>query len=164
MKTFLQYLSEAKLSRKYVCVKYNAATQKKLRDWCQDNDFNLAVGFKGREQNPEDFTFHTTIFYSENRLDLAPTKKDSSGSVKVVGIKLLGEDSDIPVLGIQSDDIQKLRKEYDDLGLKDKWPDYIPHISVSYERKQYDLSKIQLPTFNLIFDELVIEDIQEDGV
>jgi len=39
---------------------------------------------------------------------------------------------------------------------------YLPHISLSYVRKDYDLSKLKMPDFRMKFGELKIEDINEN--
>jgi 2'-5' RNA ligase len=162
MKTFKQFIEEKTTSRKYVAVVYDAETQQKLRGWCEENGFDLTKSYSGNDQAPEDFEFHTTVFYSENESNIENGIISIDGEVRATGFKLLGEDNDIPVLVITSPDLVALRKEFKSMGLKDKWPTYVPHISLSYVRKDYDLSGMKVPDFRMNFGELKIEDIDED--
>lgn len=151
------------MNRKYVHVTYNKETQERLREWCIKNNFNLTSRYYGEVQNIEDFIFHTTILYSLNETDLKDDIIEISKDNKVyaTGIKYLGEDLNIPVLTVKSDALQALRELFELKGLIDFWPTYLPHISISYERQTRDLSNIKLPDFDLVFDQLIIEDLEE---
>lgn len=159
MKTLKEFMAK----RKYVSVQYDKESQDKLRDWATKNGFNLAVKYNGDEQDPKEFDFHTTVFYSTNEVNLRnKTVKLPPTEVTISKIKFLGDNADIPVLAIEvTDGIKELRQQYEELGLEDKWPDYQPHISLSYAKEQRDTSKIKLPDFKPKYDKLIIEDIEE---
>lgn len=159
MKTLREFLSK----RKYVAVQYDDESQKKLRDWAEENGFDLSINYNGEEQGPEDFDFHTTIFFSTNEVELRNREiKQTPTEVIITGMKFLGENEDIPVLTISvSGGIKYLRQHYEDLGLEDQWPTYQPHISVSYAKQQIDVKKIKLPDFRPKYDKIVIKDIEE---
>lgn len=159
MKTLREFLSK----RKYVAVQYDDESQKKLRDWAEENGFDLSIKYNGEEQGPEDFGFHTTIFFSTNEVELRNREiKQTPTEVIITGMKFLGENEDIPVLTISvSGGIKYLRQHYEDLGLEDQWPTYQPHISVSYAKQQIDVKKIKLPDFRPKYDKIVIKDIEE---
>jgi hypothetical protein len=163
MKSFKTFIEEKTAGRKYVAVVYDEETQAKLRDWCMENGFDLSKSYGGMDQNPDEFEFHTTVFYSENEVamknEILPLTRGEAFPSK---FKLLGENNDIPVLLISSADLNDIRDEYERKGLKDKWPDYLPHISLSYVRKDYDLSGLKLPEFRMKFGELKIADIDEN--
>ena len=159
MKTLKEFMSK----RKYVAVIYDDESQKKLREWAETNGFDLSIKYNDEKQDPKDFDFHTTIFYTTNevRLKNESARLDPT-EVDITGIKFLGEDEDIPVLTISpSGDIINLRKYYAGLGLEDQWPNYQPHISVSYAKNQIDTDKIKLPDFKPKFNKIVIRDIEE---
>jgi 2'-5' RNA ligase len=163
MKTFRKFVEEFTLSRKYVAVQYDEESQKKLRDWAELNGFDLSVNYNGEPQDPKEFDFHTTIFYSTNEVNMN-NKSDriDPTEVTIIGIKFLGEEEDIPVLTISlSDGIKNLRTYYENLGLKDQWASYQPHISLSYAKNKLDVSKIKLPNFQPIFDKIVVKEIEE---
>jgi 2'-5' RNA ligase len=159
MKTLKEFLAK----RKYVAVQYDEESQKKLREWAEQNGFDLSVKYNGDEQDPKDFDFHTTIFYSSNEVDLRNREiKQSPTEVIITGMKFLGENEDIPVLTVSvSGGIKDLRQHYEDLGLEDEWPTYQPHISVSYAKKAIDIKKIKLPTFRPKYNKIVIEDVED---
>ena len=159
MKTLKEFMAK----RKYVSVQYDKESQDKLRDWAKKNGFNLSVKFNGEEQDPKEFDFHTTVFYSTNEVNLKnKTIKLSPTEVTISKIKFLGDDQDIPVLAIEATSgIKELRKHFEDLGLEDKWPSYQPHISLSYAKEQRDVSDVKLPDFKPKYDTLIIEDIED---
>lgn len=152
------------MARKYIAVEYDSETRQHMKRWCEANGFDLAYGYNGEPRNPNDFDFHTTVFYSINEADpKQPNGKhalDKSRAVPV-GFKLLGENEDIPVIQLAEEGYLKhLRDHFKRLGLRDKWDNYIPHMSLSYSRDKVDFSQLTLPTFSLYFDKLVVEDIE----
>lgn len=159
MKTLKEFMAK----RKYVAVQYDKESQDKLRDWATKNGFNLSVNYSGEEQDPKKFDFHTTVFYSTNEVNLKnKITKLPPTEVTISKIKFLGEDKDVPVLAIEvTDGIKELRKQFENLGLEDKWPSYQPHISLSYAKEKIDTSKLKLPDFKPKYDKLIIEDIKE---
>lgn len=159
MKTLKEFMTK----RKYVAVIYDDESQKKLREWAEANGFDLSVNYNDEEQDPKDFDFHTTIFFTTNEVNLRNKEtKESPTEVIITGIKFLGENKDIPVLGVEySGGLKDIREHYERLGLEDQWPTYQPHISLSYAKKQMDTSKIKLPDFRPKFNKIVIRDIEE---
>jgi hypothetical protein len=159
MKTLKEFIA----NRKYVAVKYDKESQEKLRDWATKNGFNLSVNYNGEEQDPKMFDFHTTVFYSTNESNIRnKEQKLTPSEVTIKEIKFLGENNDIPVLALElSGGIKELREHFENLDLKDQWPSYQPHISLSYAKEQRDVNKIKLPDFKLKYDKLTIEDIKE---
>lgn len=158
---FKQFMEERKPKRKYVAVQYDVTTQRKLREWAKENGFDLTTRYDGTSQSEEDFDFHTTIFYTTSEHDIPNHKKviAPSGVAKVTGITMLGHNKDIPVLEIHSPMVLRMRRHYADVhGMKDEWPEYTPHVSVSYSKNLPDISKVKLPTFDLTFNEIKIED------
>lgn len=145
------------MEKKYIAVQYNPETQRKMRDWCKANGFPLNIKYDGTLQRESDFDFHTTIFFSTSKHVIANQRmKTIPQVVKPVGFKLLGENLDIPVLMVESAGVAHLRNMYEtQFGMKDAWPDYIPHASLSYARSP-DYSISSLPSFDLVYDEIKI--------
>lgn len=163
MKTFRMFCEELTISKKYVAVIYDDESQRKLRQWCQENGFDLTKSYNGSDQSADDFDFHTTVSYSVNEVSMKnETIPLTHGEAFPVKFKLLGDNEDIPVLVVSSPGLTDIRDEFERRGLKDKWPDYIPHISLSYVRKNYDLKGLKLPDFRMNFGRLTIEDINEN--
>jgi 2'-5' RNA ligase len=159
----MKSLKEFMAKRKYVSVQYDKESQDKLRDWATKNGFNLSVKYNGEEQDPKEFDFHTTVFYSTNEVNLRnKTMRIPPTEVTITKLKFLGENEDIPVLVIEpTDGIKELREHFESLGLEDQWPSYQPHISLSYAREKIDTENIKLPDFKPKYDTLIIEDIKE---
>lgn len=159
MKTLKEFIAK----RKYVAVTYDKESQNKLREWAIENGFDLTKSYSGKDQDPKDFEFHTTIFYTTNEVNLKnKTSKQKPTEVTVQGIKFLGENEDIPVLKLElSGNLKELREHYEVLGLEDQWPSYQPHISLSYAKEKRDVNKIKLPTFTPKYDTIAISDIED---
>lgn len=159
MKTLKEFIAK----RKYVAVQYDKESQDKLREWALKNGFDLSVKYSGEKQDPKEFDFHTTVFYSVNESNIRNiSKRLPPTEVTITKIKFLGEEEDIPVFEIAlTNGIKELREYFEDLGLEDKWPSYQPHISLSYAKEKRDVSDIKLPDFKPKYDKLIIEDIKE---
>lgn len=150
--------------KKYIAIYYTSSTQERLQSWSERNGFDLSVKFDGSKQDPSNFHFHTTIFYSQNEVDLQNKViyNEKENLVIPTGFDLLGPNNDIVVLKLAYvGELKRLREYYEKLGLKDEWDSYKPHISVSYDRKPRNLNDLELPLFPLAFDRLVIEDLIE---
>jgi hypothetical protein len=161
MKSFKIFIEEKRFTTKYIAVQYDEATQKKLREWAIKNGFDLTQDYDGNNQDAKDFDFHTTIFYSTSEHDIKNEilQINRSRTAKVVDIEMLGVNNNIPVLKIESNDILKIRRYYEaEYDMKDAWPEYKPHISLSYSKNIIDTSKMKLPTFLLTFDTIKIAD------
>ncbi len=150
-------------AKKYISVVYDAESQKLLKEWALENGFDLTKSYSGNDQAVEDFEFHTTIIYSKNKKYLTnQTLVRSSSEVIITGIKMLGENYDITVLSLSvSGAINQARLFYEGIGLEDYWPDFKPHISISYSKVLPDMTDIKLPTFTPKFDKIVIEDLED---
>jgi hypothetical protein len=149
--------------RKYVSVVYDDASQLLLRNWALENGFDLTTSYSGNIRPIEDFKFHTTIVYSKNEKYLTnQTLTRSTTGVIITGVKMLGENYDIPVLSLSAAGaIKQAKLFYEEIGLVDYWPTFNPHISISYAKVLPDMSKIKLPTFTPKFDKIVIEDLED---
>lgn len=151
MKSFSDFLAEQKES-KYVAVVYDDASQKRLRDWAMESGFNLGVDFNQEKQDPKDFDFHTTVFYTTSTHDTPnQTFNAAIDDVEFIGFELLGPDKSIPVMLIQSPSISKLRAKFEAMGFEDRWDSFKPHISLSYDRgADYSFIKdLELPEFQI---------------
>lgn len=150
--------------RVYVSLQCDSRTNSYLRDYCEDHGFNLSMRFDGTYQEPEEFDFHTTIFYTTSRHPNVNEADHGIGTrrARVTGFDLLGENRDIPVLKVDSPYIYGLRSTYESFhGFKDAWPSYTPHISLSYDRDMEYSSKLDigLPDFDIVYDRVVVQKI-----
>lgn len=160
MMGFREYM-EVPAKRKYVAVQYDAITQRRLREWAKQNGFDLTTKYNGEKQDEKDFDFHTTVFYTTTEHSLPNHMRviAPGGSAKVVGFEMLGQNKNIPVLKVSSPMINRIRQHYaETYGMKDEWPNYIAHVSVSYSKDLPDISKLKLPDFELTFNQIKVED------
>ncbi|QJT71061.1 hypothetical protein GR11A_00023 [Vibrio phage vB_VcorM_GR11A] len=80
-------------------------------------------------------SLHVTAMYStapiaeDKQIKLA--KPDYVYPAKVVGTQLFGEDKDILVLELESDQLQDVHTKWKEAGGKPTWPDYKPHVTIS---------------------------------
>lgn len=154
------------MKRKYIAVIYDDRTQNNLRQWCNENNFNLGYDYNGDVQDPGKFDFHTTLFYTTSMHDDLPEepgyKLIESHRVIPAGFEMLGQEKDIPVIIMEpSGMIQQLRQKYEAVGMKDAWPEYKPHVSLSYAKELVETSSLKLPDFPLTFNKVVIKDLLE---
>jgi 2'-5' RNA ligase len=129
----------------------------------------LTKSYSGGEISPEEFDFHTTMFYSVE----PPTSPIPNGHSKVrpltltvKGIDLFGPNKNIPVLVMEpSAELLEVRKYIAEKhGLFDSWPEYKPHLTISYN---YTGGPIPMDVVQDIidtpvqYDTLVVSDIKE---
>lgn len=156
------------LRRKYAAVIYDFNTQTMLREWAQDNGFDLTAKWNGSKQAAKSFRFHTSLMMSigRHRAPAAGVFDIHPAVVKPVALDVFDEGNQlwIPVLHVA--DCYSINVEYDTLcrvyNVIPSFTTFLPHISLSYKRGvQYDrdqLNQIQLPTFPLKYDKIEIED------
>jgi hypothetical protein len=133
-------------SKKYIEVQYDEDTQHYLRQYCIDNEFDLSVKFDGKDQSPQMFDFHSTVWYTTNETSINNGTQDVQiTDITSQGFALFGPDENILVLEIDSEQIRSIRATLgSEYGLEDEWPDYRPHITVSYSFSG-DLPSVPLP-------------------
>lgn len=161
MKTFNEF--NKKLSRKFVSIYYDEETSDKLREYCYENGIDLTKDFDDSNQAPEEFDFHTTIFFSSNESSIPESNQRLNESIVFPDhFEMLGLEKNILVLKVKSATIRGLRTYYEELGLEDTWPLYKPHVTLSYNKEiKYDLTRLEIPKFELVFNRLVVKDIKE---
>lgn len=120
--------------KKYIEVQYSPVSQGYLREYCSQNDLDLSVKFDKSTQDPEDFDFHTTVWFTTSEHSLPnSTSTINIDDIEPVGFELFGEDENILVLEIKSEKLEEVRKEFGDkYHMQDQWPAYRPHITLSY--------------------------------
>jgi 2'-5' RNA ligase len=155
MKRFSEHIKTGK----YVSAYFDSNTNKKMIDWATQHGFDLSLTYDGKTRDPSKFKFHTTIIYSNNYVDLKNGLVIKRLTSTPIRFELFGEDKDIPVILVKSTELELARKTVEQLGLKDSWPTYRPHVSLSYKKQKYDLSKLELPPFEFNYDRIRIEDV-----
>lgn len=134
----------AKEKINYVAVKFAPETVANLKEYCRKH------GFKMSDE------FHTTIIYSRETSPCFVSRLYKVNSFKLYPKKFEIFDNNTPVLLLeQNAGLNRLYEFYQTIfGLKSKWPDYKPHISLSYdyEGSKEDLLLTPLPDFDITVD------------
>ena len=143
--------------KKYVEIVYDEMTQNWLRHYCMSHNLDLTVESSGGIQDPEDFEFHSTVFYSTSYHSAENTTYDINVSdVVPTHFSLFGEEQNILVIEVQSEQLNTIRHSFEIKGYQDEWPDYKPHITLCYDYRG-DLPEFELPDFNMSADVLKIK-------
>lgn len=147
-------------SKKYIEVQYTVESQDYLRNYCVENGFDLTVSFSGEVQPIQAYDFHTTVWFTSNKASVSNgTQEVQISDIVPKGFALFGEDKNILVLEIESPDLSTIRTTIGDTyKLQDAWPDYRPHITLSYSYSG-DLPDVWLPDGEqLVADTLNVKD------
>ncbi|QIG66049.1 RNA 2',3'-cyclic phosphodiesterase/2'-5' RNA ligase [Ochrobactrum phage vB_OspM_OC] len=142
----------------FVCIRFTEETDEKLRNYCEQNGFDLTKSFSGTSQSAKNFKFHTTVFYSEVGSKNFSTRKYNIEPFKVSPLKfaLFGDSNDVPVLKLERNfRLTSLYNYYGDVfGLESDYPTFNPHVSLSYNYNQSKefLLATKLPDFDIIVD------------
>lgn len=155
MKSFKTFLRT--LNRKYVCLQFDSESNKKLKEYAESNGFDLSKNYNGENQDPSDFDFHITIFYTSSEHDTQEGEyKIKPFQVVFEKFDLFGENKDVPVLKVKlTDDLLEVRERFEMMGYKDKWGEYKPHMSLSYA--PYKKVDISMPDFPVTATKIIIE-------
>lgn len=158
VKSFKQYVKK----KKFVGLKFTPESQQAMMDWAVAQGFDLKSKFDGEQQAVEDFDFHTTIFFTTSEhTTKTGTFEIPQFQLKLKSFELLGEAKNIPVIKVDTDnpDLMAIRNRFEKIGYKDAWPDYKPHISLSYKWDGTpDIKELDLPKFPIIVARLLISD------
>lgn len=147
------------MQRKYIELICDKETQERLTQWCLLLGYNLAMSYDGSAQAISRFNFHTTVMYSSNVFDLKnERKKISPIRARAIDIQMLGPMNNIPALIVESPKISRLNWKCRLMGLVPTYPVFLPHISISYDPNSPVYKEKILPDFDLVYDQLNIED------
>jgi len=160
MKSFADYVSGRR--KKFVGLLFTDESQSALQKWAFDNGFDLTTKFSGEKQAVTDFDFHTTIFYTTTEHDT----KEGVMSVDPFELKfnkfeLLGMNHNIPVLKIDTNNkpLMNIRTMFQEMGYRDQWPEYKPHITLSYNYSgSPDLKSLEIPQIKVVANKIKISD------
>ena len=157
MKSFKDYLNEKK--KKFVAIYFTKETNNKLKTYAIENGFDLTVNYAGDKIPASGFDFHCTIFFSDNDSDLINGKFKVDGyKARATGLKLLGVDKNIPVLSLNTA-FENIRDNFEKLGLRDQWPQWVPHVSLSYNKTDIpSINNIKTPDFDIVAEYVIVKD------
>lgn len=165
MIAFKEFL-EKKLNRKCVMLMYDHDVQIKLRQFCLDHGLDICKNYEKEEISPEEFEFHTTIYYSDTSSS-QPLEDGEYPCEEVIThpIKFdrLGkEEKNCLCLCLEvTPSLERLRHKYaEEYGMSDSWPTYKPHITLSYNGTTTNFPPI-MPKFPLRASRIKVSSIKE---
>lgn len=147
-------------ARRVVMLRANWETQDKLREWAKGEGFDLAWSHSGWPQHSSDFDFHITIVASENAVRIEDgVRLIDPVTVKPTGYEVLGVST--PAIVIEPNERLSAIRDFfvSTFGVKPTYPDFKPHISLSYKwTGEPDVVQTTpaLPNFPLVFDLLMV--------
>lgn len=101
--------------------------------------------------------FHTTIVYSRNTIDWTPAVLNVSAGV--VGYRVFGDETRILVLELDCPTLTDRFEEAMDSGATYDFPEYIPHITLSYDIGDFNIDVLNPPTLRLIVAQEFVDDL-----
>lgn len=141
--------SDWRPSVKFVQAVYDFETQERLRNWVLEEGFTLNLNFGGDEVGFGDF--HTTIMYSTNPSSFPNGLYTAPHfTAEIIELKALGKNEETPTGLIRSDSLENLHEYFKvGFGMTPSFPDYLPHVSLSYDEAYPELGQVNLPNFKL---------------
>lgn len=119
---------------------------------------------------------HVTICYSKEPMEwddvkrvkgdlTVPAPDDVKGEKPIRKIEMFGKDHDILVLRIDDPELQKRNQEFRDAGASSDFPDYKPHITITYRAADLEEGaheKIEPYKGEIVFGPEVFKEIEEN--
>lgn len=152
--------------RRVVMLRADWETQDKLREWAKGEGFDLGWSYSGWPQHSGEFDFHITIVYSENAVRIEDgVRWIDPITVAPTGYEVLGEST--PAIVIEPNERLSAIRDFfvSTFGVKPTYPDFKPHISLSYKwTGEPDVVQTApaLPDFPLVFDLLMVAQIKDE--
>ena len=153
-------------ARRVVMLRAKWETQDKLREWAKGEGFDLAWSHSGWPQHSSDFDFHITLVFTENAVRIEDgVRLIEPVTVTPKGFAVFGDNT--PGLELEPNKTLTAIREFfvATFGAKPTYPDFRPHISLSYNWKGApDVVQTMpaLPDFPLVFDLLMVAQIKDE--
>lgn len=148
LKTFEEFCNEAEETTNigtYVSVKVK--NNEELYNWFKEQNVDMVP----MEE------LHCTISYSRKEFQHIPnTEEVTITPAQLIKIEPLGDEGAV-VLKFNSDEMQDRFQKCMSEGAMYDYDTYIPHITITYNGKDLDLSKIKLPNFDIILTGETVE-------
>jgi hypothetical protein len=151
MRSFMEFINEDHKDGTYVNVKLSSSDKDKLYSWCEE---------KGITPLMDKDSYHATVVYSPTPCpDAKNYNFDLPAIANIVGWKIFQSDlGKCLVAQLFSEDLNQFNSDMKNIyGATSKFPEYIPHITVSwkYEGNIPD----DYPAFSVSFDRAEVKAI-----
>ena len=148
IKSFNQFVDENKTV--FVYLRLSDETRNNLKLFCEEHGISYKDDGTG---------FHVTIFYAEQcKIDLKDREYDSGEiTFRPLRMNVIGKNNNCLVIEVQPTvETIELRILFEQFGLRDQWPAWKPHITLSYEWYDGSADRPPMPDFPLIADKLIV--------
>lgn len=109
---------------------------------------------------PDDF--HVTVCFSRDRLDWSSIPPEASEVVALGGVRKVERFGKAVVLTFESAEIADRHDQFIEAGASHDFPDYRPHVTITYEGADFDITQIEPYDDELIFGPEVYAPLKED--
>ncbi|SHG91287.1 NUDIX domain-containing protein [Bradyrhizobium erythrophlei] len=127
----------AKGEKRTLYIKRRLRNAETLKQWADANGFPTTL-------TTDDM--HVTIAYSREPVEWAQVPRSSQPIIRIEGgartLDRLGKDGEALVLRFSSDDLASRHREIHDAGAVWSWPDYKPHITLTYQGEGLPLDRL----------------------
>lgn len=136
----------------YISLELDEKSQDNMYQWAKENNIEIIPKEK----------LHTTVVYSTKSINKWPGNKNikpieiDNSTYEIIK---LGE---ILVIKYSNKKIENFWKYTQKLGATWDFPDYLPHVTVIYDAKDINETKLKTPEFNIIFDKIRTEKLEKD--
>jgi 2'-5' RNA ligase len=145
----LEEIKEERRNGTYVAINFTSATNNSLFEWTSNQQLGNVKLVK-----PEQY--HCTILYSRKPLEKdhhINGKISASCKAKKFSIFPYDENNNCLVLELECDALDKLHKIFIKAGGTHDYDEFIPHVTLcSGIRKDYKISSLELPQFDIVTD------------
>ena len=120
----------------YCCVKPSEEVANEIYNW-------VTKTCKFHDNIDPANEYHATLIYDKRnkQFDISEPKEEYIASVS--GADLFGEEKNVLVLLLDSEDLQNRNKELIDAGYESTYPKYKPHITIKKESNQNELKTVE---------------------
>lgn len=126
------------IGRKFACLVPTERTIEKLRRLSKRFDFDTSVGYDGNKV--DDFFYHMTLLYSkEEDIDYPNTRMPLGHTIRVNGAVITTLGNAVVLRTTTNPKLHQVRNNLvRNLCCTHSHPDWIPHVSLTYSKKDID--------------------------
>lgn len=150
-------------TRKVAVFNMADVSRARLGVWARVRGFDLSRTYGGREIDPAEFDFHTTVLATEVPCEMPLIDVECAPFQAVpVGFDRLGPNQETPVLRIMTQSVLASARDFliSTFGAVPTFNTFKPHVTLAYAWDGTpELTDLEPPDFPLIFDRFQIDDL-----
>ena len=136
----------------YIAFNLSKETEDNIKEYCSQH-------IPGIEMNED---LHSTLVFSKKAMEKKIDRKPDRAKGKFKQFSKFGKDEESLVIELDSEDMMNLHKWMtSDHDFISDFPDYKPHVSITYKGKDIDIENLPPMDFEFDMEHQVIENIDE---